>query len=298
MEQVSSRRETKVKMEKLRVIELELQAERIRRAGLEAIQAAGSGHVGGSFSAADIMTVLYFEKMNIDPEDPKNSGRDRFVLSKGHCTPALYAALAYRGYFQLEQLKTFRNIDSMLSGHAEMQNVPWVDMSTGSLGQGLSAAAGMALMGKQDGKDYKVYAVLGDGELQEGQIWEAAMAAGNFRLDNLIVFVDNNGLQLDGRVEHVMSPYPIDEKFASFGWRTRTIDGHDVEAVSEAVDWAGKQPGSPVVIIAKTVKGKGVSYMENDVQWHGKVPSKEQFKQAYAELDSRISSLEAQYGKG
>lgn len=285
-------------MEKRRVIELKLQAERIRRAGLEAIMAAGSGHVGGSFSAADMMTALYFEKMRINPADEKNADRDRFVLSKGHCTPTLYAALAYRGFFPLEQLKTFRKIDSVLSGHAEMKNVPGVDMSTGSLGQGLSAAVGMALMGKQDKKDYRVYAMLGDGEIQEGQIWEAAMAAGNYHLDNLIVFVDNNGLQLDGKLEDVMSPYPIEEKFEAFGWKTCRIDGHNMEAICDAVDWANMQKGNPVVIVAKTRKGKGVSYMEDDVQWHGKVPSEAEFEQAFAELDNTISSLEVEYGNG
>lgn len=275
-----------------RIKEIELQAARIRKAGLEAIQAADSGHVGGSFSVADILTVLYFEKMNIDPADPGKPDRDRFVLSKGHCTPTFYAALAYRGYFPLEDLKTFRHIDSYLSGHAEMTKVPGVDMSTGSLGQGLSAAVGMALMGKQDRKGYTVYAAVGDGEIEEGQIWEAAMAAGYYKLDNLLVFVDNNNLQLDGTLEEVMSPYPIDEKFRAFGWRTVTIDGHDVEAISRAVDEAKQYEGAPTVVIAKTVKGRGVSFMENGVEWHGRTPSEEEYRQAYAELSAAIEGLE------
>ncbi len=279
-------------MEKQRVRELKLQAEKIRRAGLEAIRAAGSGHVGGSFSVADILAVLYFEKMELDPDNPRDPDRDRFVLSKGHCTPALYAALAYRGYFPVEHLKTFRDIDSNLSGHAEMTKVPGVDMSTGSLGQGISAAVGMALMGKQDHKDYTVYAVLGDGELEEGQVWEAAMAAGNYHLDNLIVFVDNNNLQIDGTLDEVMSPYPIMDKLEAFGWRCREVDGNDVEAVAEAVEWAKSIQGFPAAVVARTVKGKGVSFMENDAKWHGHVPTEEQFEQAFAELDGRIAGLE------
>lgn len=279
-------------MDKAKVKELKVQAEKIRRAGLEAIQAAGSGHVGGSFSAADIMTVLYFDKMKIDPAEPRNPDRDRFVLSKGHCTPTLYAALAYRGYFPKEHLMTFRDIDSNLSGHAEMTKVPGVDMSTGSLGQGLSVAVGMALMGKQDKKDYTVYAVLGDGEIEEGQIWEAAMSAGNYHLDNLIAFVDNNNLQLDGTLEEVMSPYPIADKFEAFGWECIETDGNDVEAVAKAVDQAKAIKNRPVVIVAKTVKGKGVSYMENDVKWHGSVPTPEEFELAFAEIDNRLAELE------
>ena len=287
----------RMRMEEQKIMELKIRAEKIRRAGLTAIQAAGSGHVGGSFSAADIMTVLYFDKMNIDPDDPRDPDRDRFVLSKGHCTPTLYAALAQRGYFPEEHLRTFRRIDSNLSGHAEMTGVPGVDMSTGSLGQGLSAAVGMALMGKQDKKEYTVYAILGDGEIEEGQIWEAAMSAGNFHLDNLVVFVDNNNLQLDGTLEEIMSPYPIVEKFEAFGWKSCEVDGNDVEAVAGAIDWAKEMTGCPTVIVAKTIKGKGVSYMENDVRWHGNIPSKEQFGQAFAELDSRIEALEVQHGE-
>lgn len=275
-----------------RIKELDLQAARIRKAGLEAIQAADSGHVGGSFSVADILTVLYFEKMNIDPADPENTDRDRFVLSKGHCTPTLYAALAHRGYFPPEDLKTFRHIDSYLSGHAEMTKVPGVDMSTGSLGQGLSAAVGMALMGKQDHRNYRVYAVVGDGEIEEGQIWEAAMAAGNYKLDNLLVFVDNNNLQLDGTLEEIMSPYPIEDKFRAFHWHTVTIDGHDMEAISRACDEAKEHTGAPTAVIAKTVKGKGVSFMENGVEWHGRTPTEEEYRQAFAELAAVIEGLE------
>lgn len=277
-------------MEAKRAEELALTAVNIRRKALEAIEAAHSGHVGGSFSAADILAVLYFEKMHIDPEDPKNPDRDRFVLSKGHCTPTMYATLALRGYFPVEDLKTFRHVDSYLSGHVEMTKVPGVDMSAGSLGQGLSAAIGMALTGKVDKKNYRVYAVLGDGEIQEGQIWEAAMAAGNYGLDNLTVFVDNNNLQIDGTVEEVMSPYPIEDKFKAFKWNVITIDGHDHARIAEAVDEAAAVKGQPTVIVAKTVKGKGVSFMENNVKFHGSTPTEEQFKQAYSEIDAQAAS--------
>ena len=279
-------------MEEKRVKELALQAAKIRRTALEAINAAQSGHVGGSFSVADILTVLYFEKMNIDPKNPKDPDRDRFVLSKGHCTPTMYATLALKGYFPVEDLKTFRNVDSYLSGHVEMTKVPGVDMSAGSLGQGLSAAIGMALAGKVDKKDYRVYAALGDGEIQEGQIWEAAMAAGNYGLDNLTVCVDNNNLQIDGTIEEVMSPYPIDEKFRAFKWNVITIDGHDYAQIADAIDAAKEAKGRPTMIVAKTVKGKGVSFMENNVKFHGSTPTAEQFEQAFKELDAQIASLE------
>ena len=279
-------------MEEKRVKELALQAAKIRRTALEAINAAQSGHVGGSFSVADILTVLYFEKMNIDPKNPKDPDRDRFVLSKGHCTPTMYATLALKGYFPVEDLKTFRNVDSYLSGHVEMTKVPGVDMSAGSLGQGLSAAIGMALAGKVDKKDYRVYAALGDGEIQEGQIWEAAMAACNYGLDNLTVFVDNNNLQIDGTIEEVMSPYPIDEKFRAFKWNVITIDGHDYAQIADAIDAAKEAKGRPTMIVAKTVKGKGVSFMENNVKFHGSTPTAEQFEQAFKELDAQIASLE------
>ncbi len=279
-------------MEEKRVKELALQAAKIRKTALEAINAAQSGHVGGSFSVADILTVLYFEKMNIDPKDPRNPDRDRFVLSKGHCTPTMYATLALKGYFPVEDLKTFRNVDSYLSGHVEMTKVPGVDMSAGSLGQGLSAAIGMALAGKVDKKDYRVYAALGDGEIQEGQIWEAAMAAGNYGLDNLTVFVDNNNLQIDGTIEEVMSPYPIDEKFRAFKWNVINIDGHDYAQIAQAIDMAEETKGKPTMIVARTVKGKGVSFMENNVKFHGSTPTAEQFEQAFEELDAQIASLE------
>lgn len=281
-------------MEEKRLNELKLTAANIRRLALGAIEAANSGHAGGSFSIADILAVLYFDKMKIDPALPKDTGRDRFVLSKGHCTPAMYAALALRGYFPLEDLKTFRNIDSYLSGHVEMTKVPGVDMSAGSLGQGLSAAVGMALAGKVDHGDYRIYAVLGDGEIQEGQIWEAAMAAGNYKLDNLTVFVDNNNLQIDGTLEEVMSPYPIEEKFKAFKWNVITIDGHDCAQIADAIDQAAAVKDMPTMIVAKTVKGKGVSFMENNVKWHGSTPTKEEFKQAAKELDAAIVSLEVE----
>lgn len=279
-------------MDKNRVKELGLMAAHVRRKALEAIHAANSGHIGGSFSVADILTVLYFEKMNVNCEMKSDPKRDRFVLSKGHCTPAMYATLALRGYFPVEDLKTFRNIESYLSGHVEMTKVPGVDMSAGSLGQGMSAAVGMAIAGKVDRSDYRVYAVLGDGEIQEGQIWEAAMAAGNYGLDNLAVFVDNNRLQIDGTVEAVMSPYPIDEKFRAFKWNAITIDGHSYEQIANAVDRAARVKGMPTVIVAQTVKGKGVSFMENNVKWHGNIPTPEQFEQAFNELDATIASME------
>lgn len=280
-------------MEKDKVKQLGAKATLIRRKALEAVYAAKSGHIGGSFSMADILAVLYFDKMNIDPENLKAPGRDRFVLSKGHCTPTMYSTLALRGYFPVEDLQTFRGIDSYLSGHVEMTKVPGIDMSAGSLGQGLSAAVGMAVVGKIDKADYRVFAALGDGEIQEGQIWEATMAAGNYGLDNLTVFVDNNKLQIDGTVEEVMSPYPIEDKFKAFKWNVLTIDGHDYEEIADAIDKAGTMKGAPTVIVANTVKGKGVSFLENDVKWHGSIPSEEQFKQAFDELDASIAAWEA-----
>ncbi len=279
-------------MEERRVKELTLQAAKIRRKALEAIHSANSGHVGGSLSVTDILTVLYFEKMNIDPKNPRMENRDRFVLSKGHCTPAMYATLALRGYFPVEDLLTFRNIDSNLSGHVEMNHVPGVDMSAGSLGQGLSAAIGMALSAKVYHKDYRVFCVVGDGEIQEGQIWEAAMAAGNYHLDNLTVFVDNNNLQIDGTIEEVMSPYPIDDKFKSFKWNVISIDGHDCAQIANAIDRAAQVKDRPTMIVAKTVKGKGVSFMENGVKWHGNTPSTEEYAVAFRELDAAIAKLE------
>jgi transketolase len=279
-------------MEKATERLLKLTAAKIRKTGLQAIQAAGSGHVGGSFSAADIMAVLYFNKMNVDPKNPHWEDRDRFVLSKGHCTPTMYATLAMKGFFPMEDLKKFRSIDSYLSGHVEMRHVPGIDMSAGSLGQGLSAAVGMALSAKTFGKAWRTYVLVGDGEIEEGQIWEAAMSAGNYHLDNLTLFVDNNGLQLDGPISEIMSPCPIGEKFKAFGWNVIEIDGHDCAQIGDAVDAAAGCKGKPTVIVAKTVKGKGVSFMENQVRFHGSVPTKDEFRQAFMELDSQIAELE------
>ena len=266
------------------VKELENMAKEVRRGILEEVYNAQSGHPGGSLSVADILTVLYFNELNIDEKNPKWEDRDRMVLSKGHCSPALYSCLANRGFFPIEDLKTFRKLDSYLQGHPDMNKIPGVDMTTGSLGQGLSAAVGMAITGKMDNKDYRVYCVLGDGEIEEGQIWEAAMSAKKYALDNLCVIVDNNNLQIDGTVEEVMSPYPIDEKFRSFGFEIIKIDGHNMQEILDAFEVAKNVKGKPVCIIAKTIKGKGVSYMENQVEWHGKAPNEEQYKMAMNEL--------------
>jgi transketolase len=280
-------------MDLTEIKELRRTAMKIRIAGLEAVKAAGSGHIGGAFSIAEIMAVLYFNKMNIQPENPGWEERDRFVLSKGHGTVALYPTLAYRGYFPIDHLKTFRKIDSNLSGHAEMKYIPGVDMSTGSLGQGLSAAVGMALSGKTTSKNYYTYAIMGDGEIQEGQIWEAAMFAANYKLNRLIAFVDNNGLQIDGPVAEIMDLGDIAAKFASFGWNTISLpNGHDIAAISEAVDAAQQQKDKPTVIVAKTVKGKGVSFMENNVSYHGHIPNEKEFEIAFAELKSRLQGIE------
>lgn len=279
-------------MENIKKIKLQLKAAQIRKIALEAIKTANSGHIGGSFSIADILAVLYFDKMNIDPKHPDMEDRDRFVLSKGHCTPTAYATLALKGFFPLEDLKTFRRIDSYLSGHIEMKHVPGVDMSAGSLGQGLSAGLGMALSAKTYHKDYKTYVIVGDGEIEEGQIWEAAMSAGYYQLDNLVLFVDNNNLQLDGTLEEIMSPYPIDDKFKAFGWNTIVIDGHDVEQIADAIDQADNLKGKPTVIIAQTVKGKGVSVFENQVKFHGGRPTEKEYEIAFKELDLRIAELE------
>lgn len=270
-----------------------MQAAKVRKEALKAIQSADSGHVGGSLSVADILTVLYFDKMNVDAKHPDMEDRDRFVLSKGHCTPAMYATLALKGFFPVEELYTFRKIDSNLSGHVEMRNIPGIDMSAGSLGQGFSAAVGMALSGKIYKKDYRVYAVVGDGELQEGQIWEAAMAAGNYKLDNLILFVDNNNLQIDGTVEEVMSPYPIGDKFKAFKWNVLAADGHDFTQLSDAIEKGVQTKGMPTVIVARTVKGKGVSFMENVCKWHGHTPNEQEYALAFKELDEAIARLEA-----
>lgn len=264
--------------------ELKAKALRIRRNIVNMIYLASSGHPGGALSITDILTVLYFTEMNIDPLNPKDENRDRFVLSKGHASAALYATLAERGFIKNEDLLGFRKIDSNLQGHPDMNKIPGVDMTTGSLGQGLSAANGMALAGKLDNKNYRVYCVLGDGEIEEGQVWEAAMSASHYKLDNLCVIVDNNNLQIDGTVDKVMSPYPIVDKFESFGFNVIQIDGHDYKQIIEAFEYAKKVTGKPTAIIAKTIKGKGVSYMENQASWHGKAPNEQELAQAMQEL--------------
>ena len=266
------------------VKELENIAKQVRRGIIEEVYNAQSGHPGGSLSVADILTVLYFNELNIHKNNPQWEDRDRFVLSKGHCSPALYSCLANRGFFPIEDLKNFRKLNSYLQGHPDMNKTPGVDMTTGSLGQGLSTAVGMAITGKMDKKDYRVYCVLGDGEIEEGQVWEAAMSAKKYTLDNLCVIVDNNNLQIDGTVEEVMSPYPIDEKFKSFGFEIIKIDGHNMQEILDAFDVAKNIKGKPVCIIAKTIKGKGISFMENQVGWHGKAPNEEQYKMAMEEL--------------
>lgn len=267
-----------------RITELQKIANAIRMDILTETYNAGSGHPGGSLSCADILTYLYFEAMNIDPQNPAWEDRDRFVLSKGHAAPALYAALAEKGYFSKDLLPSLRQIGSILQGHPDMRKVPGVDISTGSLGIGLSNACGMALAGKLQNKNYRVYAVTGDGELQEGQIWEAAMFASHYHLDNLTVFVDANGLQIDGKTTDVLSPEPIEERFSAFGWYVKRIDGHDFNAIDEAVKETAKIKGQPSVIVCDTVKGKGVSYMENKAGWHGVAPKKEDYEIALAEL--------------
>ena len=274
-------------MKLTKVEELEKMAKQVRKGIIEAVYSNQSGHPGGSLSVADILTVLYFKEMNIDEENPNWDDRDRLVLSKGHCSPALYSCLANRGFFPVEDLKTFRNINSYLQGHPDKNKVPGVDMTTGSLGQGLSSANGMAIAGKMDGKDYRVYCILGDGEIEEGQIWEAAMAANKYKLDNLCVIVDNNNLQIDGTIEEVMSSYTIDEKFRSFGFEIIKIDGHDITEIIKAFDVAKNVKGKPTCIIAKTIKGKGVSFMEEQVGWHGKAPNEEQYIQALKELEEK-----------
>ena len=270
------------------VKDLKVTANNIRKSIIEEIYSAASGHPGGSLSAADILTVLYFYQMNIDPKDPKNENRDRFVLSKGHASPVLYATLAERGYFSKEELKSFRKFGSMLQGHPDMKGVAGVDMSTGSLGQGLSAANGMALASKIDSKGYRVYALLGDGEIEEGQIWEAAMTSSHYKLDNLCVIIDNNNLQIDGSVDNVMNVYPIDEKFRSFGFEVFTVDGNNIDELIAVFEKVKTVKGKPTAIVAKTVKGKGVSFMENQVGWHGKAPKEEEYNQAMEELNSNV----------
>lgn len=280
-------------MEQSRVRELETVAYKIRRDALTAVYSAQSGHPGGSLSIADVLAVLYFEEMNIDPKNPKMETRDRFVLSKGHCAPALYGALAERGFFPVEDMTTFRRADSYLQGHPDMKGVPGVDMSTGSLGQGICAANGMAMAAKLDNKDYRVYTILGDGELEEGQVWEAAMFAAHYKLDNLTAFVDFNGLQIDGDISKVMSPLPIDEKFRAFNWNVIVTDAHDIAALDDAVKQAKATKGKPTVVIMKSTKGKGVSFMENQAGWHGSAPNQEQYEQGLSELNAKIAELEA-----
>ncbi len=272
--------------------ETAIHAYKARKHALTGIYNAQSGHPGGSLSIADILSVLYFEVMNVDPKKPKMPDRDRFVLSKGHCAPALYGILAEKGFFPAEDVATLRRTDSYMQGHPDMKGIPGIDMSTGSLGQGISAANGMALAGKLAGKDYRVYTILGDGELEEGQVWEAAMFAAHYKLDNLTAFVDNNGLQIDGNIADVMNSNPIDKKFEAFNWNVITIDAHDYDAILDAVNQAKATKGKPTVIIAKSVKGKGVSFMEGQAAWHGAAPKQEQFEQAIAELDAKIKELE------
>lgn len=266
-------------------LELQKTANEVRKGIVTAVYSAKSGHPGGSLSAADIYTYLYFEEMNIDPKDPKKAGRDRLVVSKGHTSPGYYSALANRGFFPVEDLKTFRHVGSYLQGHPDMKHIPGVDMSSGSLGQGISAAVGMAISAKLSGDDYRVYTLVGDGEIQEGQVWEAAMLAGHRKLDNLVVIVDNNNLQIDGAIDEVNSPYPIDKKFEAFNFHVINVDGHDFDSLRAAFEGARQRKGMPTAIIAKTVKGKGVSYMENQASWHGVAPNEEQYKIAMEELE-------------
>lgn len=280
-------------METKKRLELAIIANKVRKNALTAVFSASSGHPGGSLSIAEVLTLLYFDVMNIDPKNPKDPDRDRFVLSKGHTAPALYSVLAERGFFPVEDIKTFRKSDSYLQGHPDMNKVPGIDMSTGSLGQGVSAAGGMALAAKLDNKSYRVYTVLGDGELEEGQVWEQAMFAAHYKLDNLTAFIDFNGLQIDGDITKVMNPTPIDKKFEAFGWHTIVTDAHDFNALEAAIAEAKATKGKPTAIIMKSVKGKNVSFMENNAAWHGSAPNEEQYNQAISELDKIISDLEA-----
>ena len=266
-------------------LELMKTANEVRKGIVTAVHSAKAGHPGGSLSAADIFTYLYFEEMNIDPKEPKKADRDRFVLSKGHTAPGLYSVLAQRGYFSVEDLKTLRHTGSYLQGHPDMKHIPGVDMSSGSLGQGISAAVGMAIAGKLDNADYRVYTLLGDGEIQEGQVWEAAMLAAHKKLDNLVVIVDNNNLQIDGAIDEVNSPYPIDKKFEAFNFHVINIDGNDFDQIDAAFKEAKTVKGCPTAIIAKTIKGKDVSFMENQASWHGVAPNDEQYVQAMEELN-------------
>lgn len=281
-------------MDRAKELELKKIATEIRKSIIIQTASAGSGHPGGSLSGVEILTYLYFVEMNIDPKNPKDPDRDRFVLSKGHASPLLYAVLAEKGFISKDELTGFRQIYSNLQGHPDMKKVPGVEMSTGSLGQGLSVANGMALAAKLDRKNYRVYVLLGDGEIQEGQIWEAAMTAAHYKLDNLTAFLDHNGLQIDGKITEVMSPEPVDEKFKAFGWHVIKIDGHDFNQIEKAVNEAKTIKGKPTIIIAETVKGKGVSFMENEAGWHGTAPNKEQAQKALEELQKQLESLEVQ----
>lgn len=278
----------------MNVRELELSAARGRLLALEMVYRAASGHIGGSLSAMDALTELYFEELRVDTANPHDPDRDRFVMSKGHCTPALYAVLALRGFFPVEELELFRSIKGHMSGHPDMVHVPGVDMSTGSLGQGLACAGGMALAGKLDDRDYRVYALMGDGEIEEGEIWEAAMAIHKYKLDNLCGIVDVNGLQIDGATADVMPSEPLDAKFAAFGWHVIKADGHDFDSLRAALAEARETRGKPSVILMRTVKGRGVSFMENNAGWHGKAPNAEQYEQAHAELSAAIEKLEVE----
>lgn len=281
-------------MDKKRICELSIIANKVRKNALTAVYSAQSGHPGGSLSISDALTYLYFEVMNVDPKNPKNPDRDRFVLSKGHTAPALYSVLALKGYFPIEDIKTFRRIDSYLQGHPDMKGVPGVDMSTGSLGQGFSAAGGMALSAKLDNKSFRVYSILGDGELEEGQIWEQAMFAAHYKLDNLTALIDFNGLQIDGDITKVMNPTPIDKKFEAFGWHVINCSAHSFEELEAAINEAKSTKGKPTAIIMHSVKGKNVSFMENNAAWHGSAPNEEQYNQAEAELDEIIKKLEGE----
>ena len=272
-------------------LELMKTANEVRKGIVTAVHSAKSGHPGGSLSAADIYTYLYFEEMNIDPKDPKKADRDRFVLSKGHTAPGYYSTLAHRGFFPVEDLTTLRKVGSYLQGHPDMKHIPGVDMSSGSLGQGISAAVGMAISAKLSDDDYRIYTLLGDGEIQEGQVWEASMLAGHRKLDNLVVIVDNNNLQIDGKITDVNSPYPIDKKFEAFNFHVINIDGNDFDQIEAAFKEARKTKGMPTAIIAKTIKGKGVSFMEDQAGWHGKAPNDEQYAQAMEELEKAGEAL-------
>ena len=273
-------------------LDLEIISCKIKRHAIDAVHSAKSGHPGGSMSISDILSILYFEQMNVDAKNPQWEDRDRLVLSKGHCSPALYGALAEAGFIPKEDITGFRNIDSYLQGHPDMKNIPGVDMSTGSLGQGVCVAAGMALAGKLDNKDYRVYAILGDGELEEGQVWENAMFAPHYNLDNLTIIIDNNGLQIDGNIDDVMSPNPIDKKYEAFNWNVIVADAHDFDSLRNAIESAKECKGKPTAIIAKSVKGKGISFMENQAGWHGNAPNDDQYEIARKELDAKLMELE------